>query len=123
MIYEYISSGGCARCDAMEDCYEELPPKPHPNCECQIFATAITHDFFYQETGRAYYPSNTRQFVDIDYDLEVWCCGDPTIVRQSTTTITVDRLNPAMFEKWALDLEADFDALAAGCPEPDCLFV
>ncbi len=35
-MYEWISSGGCERCDAMEGFYDEEPVRPHPNCQCEI---------------------------------------------------------------------------------------
>jgi hypothetical protein len=34
--YEFLSSGGCERCDAMEGLYDYEPTRPHPNCRCAI---------------------------------------------------------------------------------------
>lgn len=35
--YEWQSSGGCTRCDAMDNRYSKTPlNRPHPNCNCTI---------------------------------------------------------------------------------------
>ena len=36
-LWEWHSTGGCERCDDMEDRYfQEEPPRQHPNCTCDI---------------------------------------------------------------------------------------
>ncbi len=35
--FEWSSNGGCERCDALDGhLCEEVPPRPHPNCDCTI---------------------------------------------------------------------------------------
>lgn len=36
--YEFDSTGGCERCDAMGGIYNFEPSRPHPNCDCEIKA-------------------------------------------------------------------------------------
>ncbi len=38
MYYEFISNGGCTRCDAMDGrlSADDPMPRPHSNCTCQI---------------------------------------------------------------------------------------
>lgn len=35
-LWQFISTGGCSRCNAMEGYYKTKPKKPHPNCRCKI---------------------------------------------------------------------------------------
>lgn len=35
-MFEWISTGGCESCDAMEGFYDEEPARPHPYCQCEI---------------------------------------------------------------------------------------
>lgn len=39
--YVFDSTGGCARCDAIGGVHEEKPDRPHPNCDCEIFARTV----------------------------------------------------------------------------------
>lgn len=43
--YLFDSSGGCARCDAMDGYYEERPQRPHPHCDCVITREEILSDY------------------------------------------------------------------------------
>ncbi len=51
-MYEWISHGGCERCDAMEGFYDEEPVRPHPNCQCDIIhhETHTTHSIVAEVT-------------------------------------------------------------------------
>lgn len=42
--YRFISNGGCARCEAMEGIYEQVPQRPHPYCRCTIEAVNSNQD-------------------------------------------------------------------------------
>lgn len=36
MPYQFISTGGCPKCDAMAGTYADMPKRPHPHCDCTI---------------------------------------------------------------------------------------
>jgi len=36
MTYDYVSGGGCDRCDGLEGRYDYPPTRPHPYCDCSI---------------------------------------------------------------------------------------
>jgi hypothetical protein len=58
--YEWVSSGGCTRCDALDGRFFKTPPwRPHPNCNCSIL------DRFAQNTDCD--SSDVRYEVDYDH--------------------------------------------------------
>lgn len=38
MGFEWVTLDGCAVCMALEVYTDHEPPRPHPNCDCEIFA-------------------------------------------------------------------------------------
>jgi hypothetical protein len=153
MSYEYTSSGGCARCDAMEGYYDQEPPRPHPNCQCQITAIqsigshhGISHQYWYDWLSDEKLGDS---IVIMHYQIIVDCCtsgrivevgpeGDPTEVELEDHVVqglfdfeyhrsTGDEPPDISFERelarFEQELEDAFDELSQNCPDPDCLFV
>jgi hypothetical protein len=81
MSWEFISTGGCARCDAMEGFYDEEPERPHPYCECQIIeheeGTLTGHVFYYQEESDPVPAEDDDDEVMfyIRFSVFIDCCG------------------------------------------------
>ncbi|MEM7193307.1 MAG: hypothetical protein AAF402_00060 [Pseudomonadota bacterium] len=45
-MYRFDSTGGCARCDNMDGYYDEKPERPHPFCDCEIYADNLESDCY-----------------------------------------------------------------------------
>ena len=44
--YVFDSSSGCARCDNMDGEYDQKPERPHPYCDCEIYAVETQEDCY-----------------------------------------------------------------------------
>lgn len=77
MSITWESLNGCARCDALAGTYDsvdELPDRPHPNCECEITVDEwltdinefeITWDSFEWNTSRRWWDDGVFRFEGV----------------------------------------------------------
>lgn len=123
-MYLYRSTGGCARCDAMEGYYPEEPARPHPNCRCEIGDEAVL-------TGSAHWRHKQWYSWDpttrtVTYEIFVECCGEGGPAVQDIVEITFafdpspEENADAALEQMSAELEQAFAALELRCPNPDC---
>ncbi len=83
-LYEWVSNGGCAVCDAMDGhLCEEEPPRPHLHCDCSIISrsrpstSCDSSDVRYDITGVTMtrvedHGSQVDWDVVVDYEIECW---------------------------------------------------
>lgn len=102
--WEFISNGGCERCDAMDGRLSDMEPmpRPHPNCSCQIvkrdwgIGTDDTCDegrmrYTLLDVQAVHHPGSTGE-PDEEFDLvhifEIHCPDDETIEADISVTVT-----------------------------------
>lgn len=91
--YEWVSTGGCTRCDSMEGRYYLSPtgvPRPHPNCNCTVLNRTRTKEecdssdavFLVSYSGNSHHgPSeDVDDHFDMFYDYTITCWGDAAVV-------------------------------------------
>jgi len=59
--YIFDSTGGCARCDAMEEEHKHYPKRPHPYCNCKMYPKKHKHCY---ELGEVTYDCE----IDVNFE-------------------------------------------------------
>jgi len=107
--YEWSSNGGCERCDAMDGhLCSEMPPRPHPRCDCTIIdrshpaSTCDASDVRYHvdHSGNIHHGAGTNDSDEFDlvFDYTIVCWGNAQTlsgeVIVSRTYGDLDRFEP-----------------------------
>jgi hypothetical protein len=86
--YYFSSEGDCEVCDAMEGWYDDEPPRPHPNCDCEIKPSSKTlgYSFKYEVGATARDPERPGEAFSIPVRVKVECFNG----REIEDSIVVD---------------------------------
>jgi len=142
--YEFISNGGCTRCDAMDGrlSADNPQPRPHPNCNCQIVKrdfgagsdqqgcdeNRMRYDYQGAQSVHHDGPYTPDAEFDVVHTFIIRCPDGESIEADVLTTITYGELaadfDGAMDQAFAEALELIEDIAATECqhcPEPPLL--
>ncbi len=79
-IFIFDSTGGCARCDGMDKENKEYPNRPHPYCDCLIYAKQSKHCYELGEvttSNSVGYGKDHGSYITfkyhLEYDMNVTC--------------------------------------------------
>ncbi len=138
--YEFVSNGGCTRCDAMDGRLSDGPlPRPHPNCNCQIIwrdygagnpdqpcdENNMRYEFNGTTSSHHGGPYGPDDEFDLIHDFRIHCPDGEIIEAEILVTATYGEMaadHDGMFEDALAEALERVEELAASecrsCPEP-----
>jgi hypothetical protein len=109
--YYFDSSDGCELCAAMEGWYEDEPPRPHENCDCDVETPSepeeVDGSSWFYDYHSAHGPDGTLSII---ITVTVECFNGRTI--EDVIDVEIDESEAPELTTWEERMEAEAEELA-----------